>query len=508
MIPRASTNSIQGSGTHVPDTFVILFCIVLAAAMLSFLLPQGAFETEVISYEQHGVERSREVVVPGSFEYLKDEKGDPVRQGVRLFSADQERTGLLNFAFEGLVAGDRDSAAVGVIAFILLIGGAFGIILNTGSIQTGLVKVVHVMKGRDILLLPVMTILFSLAGAVFGMGAESIALAMIIIPLIVVLGYDVLTALLITYVATQVGFGSSWMNPFSVGVAQGIAGVPVLSGAGFRIVLWSVFTLTLILFSLWWAVRVKRQPEKSPVPEANEWFKARFNEQVSSEFTKAHALVIGILLGGIAWIVWGVTARGYYIAEIATQFFAMGLLVGLVAMFTRLNGMTANSVAISFKEGAAALLPAALIVAMAQGVLVVLGGNDPNSPSVLNTILHGMSQAMEGQGAIASALSMLGFQAVFNFFVSSGSGQAALTMPIMAPLADLVGVSRQISVLAFQLGDGVTNLIIPTSAVLMGVLGVARVSWWTWVKFIIPFVLLLLALSMIFTIVAVLIGFS
>jgi uncharacterized ion transporter superfamily protein YfcC len=508
MNQSSATTTVPGHGSRVPDTFVILFCIVVAAALMSFLVPQGAFQTEVITYEQQGSERTREVVVPGSFEYLKDEDGQPLRRGVALFSADSDRAGLLNFAFEGLVAGDRHTAAVGVIAFILLIGGAFGIILQTGAIQTGLVKVVHVMKGRDVLLIPVITVLFSLGGAIFGMGAESIALAMIIIPLIVVLGYDVLTAILITYVATQVGFGSSWMNPFSVGVAQGIAGVPVLSGAGFRIVLWTIFTLVLVLFALWYAIRVKRRPELSPVPEANAWFRDRFEEQVASRFSVGHALVIAILCAGIAWIVWGVTFRGYYIAEIATQFFAMGLAAGVVAILSRLNGMDANAVAASFKEGAAALLPAALIVAMAQGILVVLGGNDPASPSVLNTILHAMSRAMEGQGSIASALSMLGFQAGFNFFVSSGTGQAALTMPIMAPLADLVGVSRQVAVLAFQLGDGVTNLIIPTSAVLMGVLGVARVSWWTWVRFIIPFVLLLLGLSMVFVTVAVMIGFS
>lgn len=508
MSQSAASVTPQAGASRVPDTFVILFFIVIAAAMLSFVVPQGALETRVVSYEQQGVERSREVVVPGSFQYLQDEEGEPVRRGVRLFSDEEGSPGLLNFAFEGLVAGDRHSAAVGVIAFILLIGGAFGIILRTGAIQTGLISVVKAMRGRDMVLLPLITVLFSLGGAIFGMGAEAIALAMIIIPLIVVLGYDVLTAILITYVATQVGFGSSWMNPFSVGVAQGIAEVPVLSGAGFRGVLWTVFTATLILFALWHARRVKTDPGRSPVPEANAWFRDRFEEQVSDRFTVAHGLVILVLVAGIAWIVWGVTARGYYIAEIATQFFTMGLAAGVIATVSRLNGMDTNAVVVSFKEGAAALLPAALIVAMAQGVLVVLGGNDPTSPSVLNTILHAMSQAMEGQGPIASALSMLGFQAGFNFFVASGSGQAALTMPIMAPLADLVGVSRQVAVLAFQLGDGVTNLIIPTSAVLMGVLGVARVSWWTWVKFIVPFVLLLLGLSMAFMVGAVLIGFS
>jgi len=496
------------SRSRVPDTFVILFMIVLAASVLSYLIPQGHFDTEVVTYEQHGVETSRTVVVSGSFQYLEDEQGNPRRRGVTLFSTESDRPGLLNFAFEGLVSGDRYSASVGVIAFILLIGGAFGIVLKTGAIQTGLVSVVHGLRGRDLLLLPLITVLFSLGGAIFGMGAESIALAMIIIPLIVVLGYDVLTAILITYVATQVGFGSSWMNPFSVGVAQGIAGVPVLSGAGFRGVLWTVFTLALVCFSLWYARRVKRHPELSPVPEANAWFREQFHESVAEHFNWRHGLVIALLLSGIAWIVWGVTAQGYYIAEIATQFFTIGLVIGVVSCLSGLNGMTANSVAESFKEGAAALLPAALIVAMAQGILVVLGGNDPSSPSVLNTLLFQVSEAMSGLGSVASALSMLGFQAGFNLFVASGSGQAALTMPIMAPLADLVQVSRQVAVLAFQLGDGVTNLIIPTSAVLMGVLGVARVSWWTWVCFIFPFVLLLMALSIVFVVVAVLIGFS
>ena len=194
-------------------------------------------------------------------------------------------------------------------------------------------------------------------------------------------------------------------------------------------------------------------------------------------------------------------------AEIATQFFIMGIVAGVIGVIFHLNNMKVNDIAVSFKDGAKDLIGAALVVAMAQGIMQVLGGSDPTTPTVINTIMYGISQALAGLSGAAAAVLMYVFQSVFNFFVVSGSGQAAITMPIMAPLADLLGVSRQTSVLAFQLGDAFTNLIVPTSGCLIGSLAIAKIEWSNWIKFMWKFLGILMIGAVITILIAVAIGF-
>ncbi len=491
----------------VPHTFVIVFFVVLLAAMVTYLVPVGQFQTEEVTYTQNGEESTKTVLVPDSFEIVKDELGNPVRQGTSLFESGGE-AGFLNYVFEGLVSGDKWGSAVGVVAFILIIGGAFGIIMKTRAIEEGILSVIDKTKGREILIIPIMFFLFSLGGAVFGMGEEAIAFAMILVPLMVALGYDAITGVMITYVATQIGFATSWMNPFSVAIAQGVSGVPVLSGAPFRIGMWAVFTLIGIIYTWKYASGIKKDPLKSVSYESDSYFRKEMKTgELKVQFTLGHGLVLLTIAAGIAWIVWGVVEYAYYIPEIASQFFTIGLAAGLIAVFFKLNNMKVDDIAEGFIEGAKDLLPAALVVGMAKGIVIILGGDSPDAPSVLNTMLFGAGQVIGDFPAALSAWFMYLFQSVFNFFVVSGSGQAALTMPLMAPLADIAGVSRQVAVLAFQLGDGLTNIFVPTSAALMGALGAARLDWGTWAKFIIKFLLLLMGVSSLFVIGAVLIGF-
>jgi len=186
----------------------------------------------------------------------------------------------------------------------------------------------------------------------------------------------------------------------------------------------------------------------------------------------------------------------------------MGLVAGIIGVVFKLDGMRVNDIADGFRDGAKDLLGAALVVGMAKGIVLILGGTDAGSASVLNTILNFIAQGLGDLPTVVSAWFMYVFQSVFNFFVVSGSGQAALTMPIMAPLADLVGVTRQVAVLAFQLGDGFTNMIVPTSGVLMGVLGIAKLDWGKWFKFQLKFQALLATFGSIFIVIAVLIGFN
>ncbi|PIE84098.1 MAG: hypothetical protein CSA07_03870 [Bacteroidia bacterium] len=495
----------------MPDTFIIIFFVVAVAALLTYVLPKGHFQTQKITYEVNGAEKSRTVIKDGTFEYVLDEDGQPQRVGAQLFEADgDDRPGFLNYMFEGLVTGDKWGSAVGVIAFILVVGGAFGVLMHTGAVEAGIFRMIRAMAGKEVLLIPALYLLFSAGGAVFGMGEEAIPFVMMVIPMVVAMGYDSIVGIMITYCATQVGFATSWMNPFSVAVAQGIAGIPVLSGANFRIVMWLVFNVICIAYILWYAARVKRSPERSLAYKTDEYFRKDLarNEAETRPFGWGERLVILTLLLTIAWVIWGVVEKGYYIPEIASQFFVMGLVVGVIGVIFRLNGMRLNDIAAAFKRGAADLLTPAMIVGMAQGIVYVLGGTDPTQGSVLNTILNGAASSIHGFAPMLSASIMFLFQAVFNFFVPSGSGQAALTMPLMAPLADLAGVTRQVAVLAFQLGDGLTNIIVPTSGILMAVIGVARLEWGTWAKFMVRFLGVLFGLAIVFIAIAVMMGLS
>lgn len=502
-------NPVGPKATRVPDTYIIIFFVVLFAAMLTYLIPVGTFDTHDVTYQMGEKTKTRTVLMPETFKIVTDDQGAPLKKGIKLFEPYGE-VGILNYVFEGFVSGSKWGSAVGVMAFILIIGGAFGIILRTGAIESGLLHMIAKTKGMEAAIIPIMFILFSLGGAVFGMGEEAIPFVMILCPVCVALGYDSITALLISYVATQIGFATSWMNPFSVAIAQGVSQIPVLSGAGFRIAMWIGFTLLGIAFTWRYANKVKAAPESSLSYGSDSFFRTDIakNQEVEDDFGLGHMLVMLALVIGIVWVIWGVVKYGYYIPEIATQFFIMGLVCGIIGVVFKLNGMTFNIMASSFRDGAKDLVGAAMVVGMAKGIVLVLGGDSPAVPAVMNTVLHHVGNSIAGLNSALSAWFMFVFQSVFNFFVVSGSGQAALTMPLMAPLADIAGVTRQVAVLAFQLGDGFTNLIVPTSGVLMACLGAARLDWTTWARFQIKFQGILFACGSMVVIGAVMMGFN
>ncbi len=490
-------------GFKVPDSYVIIFFVVALAALLTYIVPQGYFSTI------EDANTGKTVIEQGSFQYVTDESGAPLKEGIPLFKPFGE-VGFFNYAFEGMVKGSKWGTAVGIIAFILVIGGAFGIILKTGAVEAGILKMIKTTKGKEVAIIPIIFILFSLGGAVFGMGEEAIPFAMILVPLVIAMGYDAVVGILMTYVATQIGFAASWMNPFSVAIAQGIADVPVLSGAGFRVALWVFFTAFGVVFTMLYALKIKKNPMASVSYESDAYYRNDMSakKDIDVQFGIGHILVLLTIVAGMVWVIWGVVTYEYYIPEIATQFFIMGLVSGVIGVVFKLNDMNVNDIASSFRQGASDLVGAAMIVGMAQGIILVLGGTEATDGSVLNTILNSASSLFVGVPAALAGVIMYLFQAIFNFFVVSGSGQAALTMPLMAPLADLVGVSRQTAVLAFQLGDGFTNILVPTSGCLMGILAVAKLDWSNWIKFAWKLGALLIVFSMITMLIASAIGFN
>lgn len=460
----------------MPDASIILLCVAVVAYMATVFITPGVFNAESGS---HTVQLSQ-------YQAVNDQQSPPVfAQGGDI--------GLANVLFEGLVSGDKYGAAIGVMAFILITGGAFGIIMKTGAINNGIMALINKTKRVEWLFIPLLFLLFSLGGAVFGMGEEAIAFCIVLLPIMQQLGYDAKVTVLTTYVATQIGFATSWMNPFSIAIAQSIAEIPVFSGAGFRMLAWACFTLVGLVFTMRYAKRIKTQSLKT-------------GDQPMIKLSLADALTLLVFVLGIAWVVWGVMARQYYIPELAAQFFCIGLISAIIAIVFK--KLTANECADAFKHGAQELLPAALLVALAKGIVLILGGSDLTTPSTLNTLLYYCASSIASVPDYIAAWGMLVFQSVFNFFVSSGSGQAAITMPLMSPLGDLLNVSRQIVVLAFQLGDGLTNILIPTSASLIGCLGVVKLDWGEWAAFIWRFALALFVLASGFIFLAYFINYQ
>lgn len=416
--------------------------------------------------------------------------------------------GFLNFVFEGLVSGDKYGSAVGIAALILVVGGAFGIIMRTGAIDAGIYAFISKTRGLERLALPLLFFAFSFGGATFGMAEEVIPFSMVMVPFVIALGYDSIVAVTVTYVASQVGNATSWMSPFSVAVAQGIAGIPVLSGAMFRLIMWVVITALSAGYLMIYGEKIRKNPESSLTYKSDDYFRNHLKKTTDEKkaFMLGHKLILLEMLIVLVWIVWGVTQEGYYIPEIASQFFVMGLVAGIIAVIFKLDGMRINDIASSFQSGAADLAGTAIVVGMAKGILLVLGGSDASVPSALNTILHGIGTALAGVPAAIGAWAMYIFQSLFNLVVTSNSGQAALTMPIMAPLADLVGVSRQVAVLAYQLGAGFMDAFTPVSASLIGVLCVARIEWAKWARFQIKMQGFFFVLGTIFIMIAIAIG--
>lgn len=464
------------------------------------------FDSQEVQYQVDGQTKTRKVVDPHSFRILTNEAGEPEYHRVQLFTTGDERPGLMNFPFEGLTSGSKYGTAVGIIMFMLVIGGAFGIVMRTGTIDNGILALIRHTRGNEILFIPALFILFSLGGAVFGMGEEAVAFAIIIAPLMVRLGYDSITTVLVTYIATQIGFASSWMNPFCGRCSgdcrrSGAFWLRVAHrGVGYRHSDWP---------DLYHGVRLtsEKNPLLSRVHESDRFFREKQADVEQRPFTFGDWLVLIVLTAVMVWVIWGVIVNAWFIPEIASQFFTMGLVIGIIGVVFRLNGMTVNTMASSFTEGARMMIAPALLVGFAKGILLLVGNGEAGDASVLNTILNSIANAISGLDNAVAAWFMLLFQAVFNFFVTSGSGQAALTMPLLAPLGDLVGVNRQVTVLAFQFGDGFSHIIYPTSASLMATLGVCRVDFRNWLKVGATLLGLLFIMSSVVVIGAQLMGY-
>lgn len=446
----------------VPNTYLLIFSILIFIAALTWFIPGGKYDRQLIN--------GREVVVQNSFRYV-----DSNPQG--LF--DLFVSPLKGFVEAGLIIG-----------FVLIVGGAFNVLAKTEAINSlinKLAKAYKTSKTLQNLFIPVLMLMFSLGGATFGMNEEIIPFVLIIVPICLALGYDSIVGVAIPLVGAHIGFASAFLNPFNVGIAQGIAEVQLFSGIGYRIICWAISTVVAIIFLMWYVNRIKKDPRKSPMYKEdlerrkNEHFDEVYNN--NTEFSLKHKAVLLTFVLSLLLLVVGVIELNWYIEEIAAMFFVMGIIVGII------GGLKSDDLIKAFVDGAKDLVGTALIIAMARATLVL--SRDAN---IIDTILYELSPFIASSSPIISSQKMFIVQSIINFFVHSGSGQAALTMPIMAPLSDLVGVTRQTAILAFQLGE-YTNIIIPTSAVTMGALSMARVPWDRWAKWVLPLMIILFLLG-------------
>ena len=514
----------------VPHTYVIIFSILIIAALTTWVVPGGAYDRETVVVD--GEEKS--VIVDGSFHYVESNP-----QSWEVFAA----------LFKGF------EKQAGIIVFILMIGGAFWIMNQSRAIDVGIFSFLKLTKrvehlrwlqkvGVENIIITMVMLVFSIFGAVFGMSEETIAFIIVLVPLAISMGYDSIVGVSMVFVAAGLGFAGAVLNPFTIGIAQGLSDIPLFSGFEYRIVVWFIINIVGIAYILRYASKIKKNPKSSLVYEDDEYWRKRnkSDEEVKIKYQKNkgawvsyalvsisllvfsflhpettlklgedirftfpavpistglfillsipallksnHFFILNLLSFTIVFLIIGVMGYGWYVMKIATLFFAMGIASGIA------SGYSANEIVKHFLDGVKDILSAAMVVGLAGGIIIIL-----EDGRVVDTLLYSLSSGMKDMGELASVSMMYLIQNGINIIIPSGSAKAALTMPIMAPFSDVIGISRQATVMAFQFGDGFTNMITPTSGVLIGVLGVAKIPYDKWVRWVWPLIAIMLILG-------------
>lgn len=452
-----------------PHTFVILVCMMILAIIATHFVPAGAFER--VKDEATG----KTLVQAGSYHLI-----DPTP--VSIFS-------LPGIIYRAIVD------AADIVAFIIVIGGAFEIINSTGTIAQLCKKMAKVLKGKEMLVIPIFLTVFSIFGFTMGMSTEVMIFVPIGIALAASLGMDRVTGTAMIAMGAATGFTSGLLNPFNVGVAQAIAELPLFSGIGYRALVLVVLLIIDTAYIIWYEKRVKADPAKSIVYGLEIEDDFTFEDE-DSALSKSNIAVLLILVVGFGSLFYGLTKLGWWYEEMAAVFLTMGVASGFV------SGYSPSKVARVFGAGTKGIVVGALIVGFARGVEIIF--SDAN---IIDTIVNAIATAVSSMPHAVQAVGMFLAQSLVNCMITSGSGQAVVTMPLMVPVADLVGISRQTAVLAFQLGDGFSNSILPMSSSLMGFLVVSKIPYEKWLKFMVPLFLLWTLAGCLFMIGAVAIGY-
>lgn len=445
------------------NIYGLIFAIMIVMAVLTYILPAGQYDT---------VERDgRTYTVAGSYHTVP---ANPQGVGAVLTAPAK--------AF-----GD----CADIIIFIFITGAIFTILERTGTVNAFILGTSYLFSKKDTLkkfFIPVSMLLFSLGGAVFGMEEETLIFIPLFIPLALSLGYDTAVGVSIPFLGAWVGFGSAFMNPFTVGISQGIAQLPLYSGIGYRLICWALCTAVVIGFVTWYGERVRKNPKKSITYEADREKRKHLHLNVleKPKFTVSHILIAVVFALGMGTLVFGVAVWHWYIIEISGLFLGVGIVAAVIGR------LSLNQTTDAIIDGARSMVSVSIMLALARAIVVIASDG-----RILDTVLNGIATGIGQMHPLAAAEGMFWAHSFINFFVASGSGQAVLTMPVMIPLADIIGVNPQTAILAYQFGEGWTNAIIPTAPVTMAAIGMAGIPWLKWAKWNIPLQIILAVLSML-----------
>lgn len=448
------------------NTFVLLFAVLLVMAILSYILPAGQYDRQEVN--------GRNIVVEGTY-HLVD------RTPVNVLD-------LFTSIHQGLVE------AAPIVFYIIIIGGMINVMNATGALNALLSTTAEKLSKKRLAFIAILMLIFALGGSFIGMAEESLMYLPIIIPFALALGFDAFTGCAIVLLGMSIGFTTAVMNPFTVGIAQGIAELPMFSGLPLRIGLFVVLYISAVMFVYHHANKVIKDPSLGI------WGDRRYEgvaviEKI--EFTGRHKLILAVFVLAIIALIIGVIKYGFYMGEYS------GVFIIAAIIFAILGKMSSNEFIEKFMEGAQNILSGALICGLARGIVVVL-----TNGNIIDTILNGAATILEQTSSSVCAAGMFVVQALIHLLVPSGSGQAMLTMPIMIPLADLLDVTRQTACLIFTLADGIGNTILPTSGYFMAALAVAGLSWGQWAKKMWTFVVGEYIVAIIVVVIANMMGYG
>ncbi|TXG35369.1 YfcC family protein [Seonamhaeicola maritimus] len=476
------------SNIKIPHTFIFLFLIIVFCAALSYVIPSGAYQRE--SRVVHKIEQS--VVVPGSFEEI------PKNYSLKGVFIEEPKIGQAspNSVFGVLLAipkGLTQSATL--IFYIFILGAVFALILETKTIHAVLAGLIKRFKNSPTLLFLLIYILISAGSSFMGISIEVIPLIPILVVLAKQQGYDKMFGVALGILPVSIGWSTAITNPFTVQIAQQIAELPIGSGILFRVVIFLIGIVLGFGYLMRYGNRVRAKKRVS-LAEFSKDDNLSTDEISGVILSKKHLIIVVVLVVGYGGILAAVQLMGWGLLEMSAGFLG----IGLAAMW--ISGMSGKESMAAFEKGLRMMIIPALIVGVARGISVVM-----QESQIMDSILFHFSNALSVLPKSVATVGMLVFQSFLNFFIPSASGQALVSMPLMTPLADILGFSRQTAVLAFILGDGFSNLIIPTNAVLMAMIGVVSVSFTKWIRFVMPIFIMLMVMAAISMVVAVTIGY-
>ncbi len=472
----------------IPHVFIFLFWIIIICSILSYFIPSGSFDRTTRDYGS----MTQTVVVPNSYKEIPKHyslKAAIIGENIDEMSSPVSILGV----FSAIPKGLGDSAIL--VFYVFIIGAVFTLVQYTGAINAFLFALISKFqnKPKQLLFLIFMTI-FS-GSSFMGIGSETIALIPVFLFLSKQLEYDRIFGLALLGIPVYLGWSTGVTNPFTVQIAQIIAELPIGSGIGFRLILYIVYAAVGFYFLMAYGNRIKKNPSRSLMK--NDSFSLdEFGSFKKSELEKKHVIILLFFVVSYTAILIAVQTIGWGLIEMSACF------IGIIIIVTKISGMTGDESMAAFTKGLQIMIVPALVVGVARGISVVL-----QEGMIIDTMLHHSSIALMSMPKIAAAEGMLLFQTTLNFFIPSASGQALVSMPLMTPMSDILGISRQTAVLAYILGDGISNLIIPTNGVLMAMLGLAKVSFEKWFKFVLPLFLISMILAFVFIALAIVIGY-